>query len=36
MGLATWLELTPTLFHVDRGMVVTSWTTWAGAGVTGV
>ena len=28
--------MTPTLFHVDSGMEVTSLTTWAGAGVTAV
>ena len=36
-GLATGnCEVTPTLFQVDSGMLATSLTTWAGAGVTGV
>ncbi len=33
VGLATWIdEVTPTLSQVDAGIVVTSLTTWAGAG----
>ena len=28
--------VTPTVSYTDIGMLVTSWTTWAGAGVTGV
>ena len=36
VGLATEVSLTPTLSQVDVGIVVTSCTTWDGAGVTGV
>ncbi len=36
VGLDTEVSLTPTLFQVEAGIVVTSWTTCAGAGVTGV